>query len=139
MSIKSTIIKEVSLLLEKRIAQISTNINVSLSFDLVKFKGHVDKRMSGRSLEGYDNRPITNSEIKYFVTEFSRDIAEKIIYGEIEDGDSFVIKSVDKGLSIALKAVKESNLYWKMIVLTVFRESPTHSFKVGRNQVVIEK
>ena len=131
------------LLLEKRIAQISSNIEVMFSFDLIKHKGgHADLRSKGQGredIEGYDMRPITNNELKYFVEEFKRDIAEGIVYGDIEDGIPFVIESERMGLATPLKPIKETNTYWKLVVLTTFRISPENPFRRGRDQYVISK
>ena len=140
MNIKSTILKEVSLLLEKRIAKISASLNISLSFDVINHKGgHASQRMGGRDLEGYDNRKVSNAEIRYLIEDFRTEIAENIVYGDIVDGDSFVVKSQDKGLSLVLKAFSNGGFSWKLIVVTVFREGPNHILRVGRDQVVIEK
>jgi hypothetical protein len=142
MNIKRLIKEEVGLLLEKKIDQLVQNIEVTLSMDLIKHKGHVTDRSKAKGREGiidYDTRPVTNSELKYFVNLFKKDISEKIIFREIEDGVSFVIKSVSKGLSIPLKPIKISPTYWQLVILTVWRESPTNVFRVGEDQVVIEK
>lgn len=142
MDIKRLIKEEVGLLLEKRIDQLTQNIEVTLSMDLIKHKGHVDDRSKAKGREsvvGYDTRPVTNSELKYFVNLFKKDISEKIIFGEIVDGVPFVVKSVSKGLSIPLKPIKITPMYWQLIILTVWRESSSNTFKVGRDQLVIEK
>ena len=81
MNLKRIIVEETSLLLEKRIDQITQNVEVVLSMDLIKHKGHVVDRCKAKgreSVEDYDTRPVTNSELKYFVSLFRKDIAEKI-------------------------------------------------------------
>jgi hypothetical protein len=142
MDLKRIITEETSLLLEKRIDQITQNVEVVLSMDLIKHKGHVVDRCKAKgreSIDDYDTRPVTNSELKYFVSLFRKDIAEKIVYGEIVDGESFVIKSEEKGLALPLKPVKISPTYWQLVILTVWRECPSNKFRVGPDQLVIEK
>ena len=140
MDLKRIILKEVDLLIEKRIAQLSANIEIVLSFDIIKHSGHVDKRMSGRDdVDGYDNRPVTNSEIKYFIELFKSEIAENIVFNRIIDGEPFIIKSSKLGLAIPLKPVNVGENYWRLIVLTVWRESEINKLKVGKNQLVLSK
>lgn len=142
MTIKGLIKEEIGLLLEKRIDQLTQNIEVTVSMDLIKNKGHVDDRAKAKGREGiedYDTRPVTNSELKFFVNLFKKDIAEKIIYGEIKDNEPFVIKSPSKGLALPLKPIKVSPTYWQLIILTVWRESQSNPLRVGPDQVVIEK
>jgi hypothetical protein len=40
---------------------------------------------------------------------------------------------------MAVSAERESGTYWKLVVITVFRQSDLYKFKVGKDQVVIEK
>jgi hypothetical protein len=40
---------------------------------------------------------------------------------------------------MAVSAERESGTYWKLVVITVFRQSELHKFRVGEEQVVIEK
>lgn len=68
----------------------------------------------------------------------SKKIAEDIAYGEIMDGDEFVVKSLSWELAIAIKANKFSEVHWELIVKTVFRESSTDKFRTGKDQIVIE-
>ncbi len=139
MSLKSSILNEVNLLMEKRIAQIFSSIEVSFSFDLINSKGHVTQRMSGRDIPGYDNTPVTNAEITEFVYEFRNDIAQKIAYHEITDNTPFVIRSVTRKLAIPVKPVLKGNGSWELIVLTVWRETPQNRLKTFKGQVIIQK
>ena len=82
---------------------------------------------------------MSNAEIVEFVHQFKKDIAEKIVYGEILENTPFVIISEDWQLAMAVSAEKVSNTYWKLIIITLFRESELYQFKVGRDQVVIKK
>jgi hypothetical protein len=131
------IIKE-SLLLEKRIGQISANLDITFGFDVITTKHSVD-RSTGRDLDGYNQRVISNKEIIEVINQFKRDIAEKIINDEISDGDNFVIISNKWELAIPIIAEKEFGLYWKLIVKTLFRQSEKHKIFTGKNQIVFEK
>jgi len=131
------LIKE-NLLLEKRIGQLSANFEIVMGFDIITTK-HSKDRGSGRDLENYNQRPVENREIVEVVSLFKKEIAEKIIMGEIKDQDNFVVISNQWELAMPIIAEKESNTYWKLIIKSVFRQSETHKFLYGRDQVVLEK
>jgi hypothetical protein len=126
-------------ILEKRISQISSNIEVSFGFDIIKTK-HSDER-SDTSRRNYSdsNKNISNLEMTQFVEYFKKEIAEGIIKGDIVDQTQFVIRSLDLGLSMALIANEQSLTYWKLIIKTVFPESIEHKLKIGFNQLVYDK
>ena len=126
------------LLLEKRIGQILSNIEVVLGFDIVSTKHSVD-RSTRSGLSNYNQKPISNKEIVELVTFFRREIAEKIVNGEIENNIPFAIKSIDRNLAAVIDPNMESNLYWKLIVVTVFREDENNRLKTFKGQVVIRK
>jgi hypothetical protein len=126
------------LLLEKRIGQIATNFEVTFGFDVITTK-HSNYRGGGRDLEDYNQRPVSNAEIVEFMQIFKRDIAEKILYGEINEGKPFVLVSNRWELAMAVSAERELGTYWKLVIITVFRQSEIYKFKVGGDQVVIEK
>ena len=126
------------LLLEKRIGQIATNFEVTFGFDVITTK-HSNYRGGGRDLEDYNQRPVSNAEIVEFMQIFKRDIAEKILYGEINEGEPFVLVSNRWELAMAVSAERELGTYWKLVIITVFRQSEIYKFKVGGDQVVIEK
>jgi len=126
------------LILEKKIGQISTNFEIVFGFDIITTK-HSNYRGGGRDLEDYNQRPVSNSEIVEFVQMFKRDIAEKIINGEIEQSEPFVLVSNKWELAMAVSPEKQTGTYWKLVVITVFRQSDLYKFKVGENQIVIEK
>jgi len=132
------LIKE-NLLLEKRIGQISANFEIVFGFDVITTKHSKDRSGGREELEGYNQRPVDNKEIVEVLNMFKKDIAEKIIMGEIKDQENFVVISNQWELAMAIIPEKESNTYWKLIVRTVFRQSDTHKFLYGRNQVVLEK
>lgn len=126
------------LLLEKRIGQILSNIEVVLGFDIVSTKHSVD-RSTRSGLLNYNQTPISNSEIVELVTFFRREIAEKIVNGEIQNDVPFAIKSIDRNLAAVISPNMESNLYWKLVVITVFREDEDNRLKTFRGQIVIRK
>jgi hypothetical protein len=127
-----------TLLLEKRIGQISANIEIVLGFNIVSTKHSVD-RSTRTYLQGYNQTPITNREIVDLVTFFRREIAERIVNGEIQNNVPFAIKSIDRNLAAVIDPNMESNLYWKLVVVTVFREDEENHLKTFRNQVVLRK
>ena len=128
------------LILEKRIAQITANIEVVFAFDVVK-TSHAEDRsdFSKRGLSGENQSYISNTEMSEFISFFKSDIGEGIAKGDIINQTEFVIRSLDKSLSMAIIADKQSNTYWKLIIKTVFRESEENKLKVGYNQLVYDK
>ena len=127
------------LLLEKRIDQISSTIEVTFGFDVIKTT-HADDRsdFSKRGLGGNLN-PISNAEMSEFVSYFKRDISEGIATGDIIDQTEFVIRSLDRELSMAIIAEEVTQNYWKLVIKTVFRESDEHKLKTGVDQLIYEK
>jgi hypothetical protein len=127
-------------LLEKRIAQISANVEIRFGFDIIK-TSHAEDRsdFSKRGLSGENQYHISNLEIKEFVLYFIKDIAAAIASGDIVDQDNFIIRSVDRELSMPIIAEEVSKTYWKLIVKTVFRESNFNQLKIGKDQLVFDK
>ena len=134
------ILKFDNYILEKRIGQISANIEVIFAFDIIKTV-HADDRsdFSKRNLSGENQTHISNGEIVNLISIFRREISEGIAIGDILDQTNFIIKSLDKELSMVLIAEEISKSYWKIIVKTVFRESEDNSLYVWPNQIVYEK
>jgi hypothetical protein len=126
------------LLVEKRIGQISANIEVVLGFDILSTKHSVDRSVR-TGISNYNQTPITNSEIVELVSFFRREIAERIVNGEIQNDIPFAIKSIDRNLAAIVNPNMESNLYWKLVVVTVFREDEDNRLKTFRGQVVLRK
>ena len=116
------------LLVEKRIGQISANIEVVLGFDILSTKHSVDRSVR-TGISNYNQTPITNSEIVELVSFFRREIAERIVNGEIQNDVPFAIKSIDRNLAAIVSPNMESNLYWKLVVVTVFREDENNRLK----------
>lgn len=127
-------------LLEKRIGQIAANVEIRFGFDIIKTSHANDQSdFSKRGLTGDNQSHISNLEIKEFILYFIKDIASAIATGEIVDQDNFVIRSVDRELSIPIVAEEVSKTYWKLIVKTVFRESNFNQLKIGQDQLVFDK
>ena len=127
-------------LLEKRIGQISANVEVRFGFDIIKTSHATTQAdFSKRGLQGDNQNPISNLEIKEFVLYFIKDIAYSIATGEIVNQDNFVIRSIDREMSIPIVAEEVSKTYWKLIVKTVFRESTFNQLKIGKDQLVFDK
>jgi hypothetical protein len=135
MNLLRQLIKE-SLLLEKKIAQLSANIKVTFAFDIDR-TNHAYLRRTREGIENYDEREISNDEISYIVQLTRNEIAEKIISGEITENEAFVIKSPEKAMAMSVVPKQEMGVYWKLYITTVFRESYENPFRVGRDQVVI--
>lgn len=127
------------LILEKRIDQISSTIQVTFGFDIIKTT-HADDRsdFAKRGLSGNQN-PISNAEMAEFVSYFKRDISEGIATGDIVNQTEFVIRSLPRELSMAIIAEEVAQTYWKLIIKTVFRESDEHRLKTGPDQLIYEK
>ena len=85
------LIKE-NLLLEKRIAQIVHEIQTQFNFEVSRTAHSSDRSTRPELNDTYNQREITNLEVKEFVALFVREIAERSVYREINDGDAFVIK-----------------------------------------------
>jgi hypothetical protein len=131
------LIKE-HLLLEKRIDIISSDIQVKYNFEIIRVS-HADDRSIRPELKGtdYNQSTITNSEIKYVFGLAKRKIAEKIATHYIQNEVRFIIKSINYELSMVIAPYHVGETLWIMNVITVFRESPYNSLRVGENQLVI--
>lgn len=127
-------------LLEKRIAQISTSIEVTFAIDLKKTSHVFDRQdFETRELGVETIGRISNAEMVEFVHYFKKDIVESLSTGELKHKEEFVIKSEDRQLAMAIVAEQIEGNYWKLIILTVFRETSELKFRVGRDQKVFEK
>ena len=129
------IIKE-ELLLEKRIAQVRSSIEVVFSFD-VNRTSHAFDRKTRDDIEDYNPRPIVNAEIKEIIRMSKNEIAEKIVNQEITSETEFVIKSLKWELAMAITPIHITGTYWQLLIKTVFRESNNNPFRVGEDQIVI--
>jgi len=129
------IIKE-ELLLEKRITQVNSSLEVVFLFD-VNRTTHAFDRDTRDDIEGYNVRPIVNAEIREIISTVKKDIAEKIVSREINPEVDFVVKSLKWELAMAITPVHIGGTYWQLIIKTVFRESKYNPFRVGEDQLVI--
>jgi hypothetical protein len=129
------LIKE-HLLLEKRIAQLMSSFQIQYSFDIDR-SVHAYLRKTRNDIEGYNEKEISNSEIKYMISLSLKKIAEKIAQHNIVDNEAFVIKSYEKEIAIAIIPKHVEDNFWKLVISTVFRESYDNPFRVGENQIVI--
>jgi hypothetical protein len=125
-----------NLLVEKKIAQLLDNMTITFSYDIDRTK-HANLRSSRPELEDYNQKEITNGELVYILDLVKRTISEKILDGEIINGEPFIIKSPEKEIAIVIEPVNEIGQYWKLIIKTVFRESKHNPFRVGKDQLVI--
>ena len=129
------LIKE-HLLLEKRIAQLMSSFKVQYAFEVDRTM-HAHERRTRTGIENYNDREISNAELKYIIGLALREIAENIALHNIIDEEAFVIKSKDKEIAIAVVPKHVEDSFWKLVIVTVFRESYDNSFRVGENQLVI--
>ena len=129
------LIKE-HLLLEKRIAQLMSSFEIQYSFDIDR-SVHAYLRKTRNDIEGYNEKEISNSEIKYMISLSLKKIAEKIAQHNIVDNEAFIIKSYEKEIAIAIEPKHVEDNFWKLVITTVFRESFDNPFRVGKNQTLI--
>jgi len=133
-TLRQIIIEE--LLLEKRIAQVMSSIEVVFSFD-VNRTNHAFDRKTRDDIEDYNPRPIVNYEIKEIIRMSKNEIAEKIVNQEITPETEFVVKSLKWELAMAITPIHIEGTYWELLIKTVFRESKNNPFRVGKDQIVI--
>ena len=128
------------IILEKRISQISSKIEVVFGFDVIK-TSHAEDRsnFSKRGISGPNQNHISNAEMSEFVSYFKNDISQGIATGDIVDQTQFVIRSFDRELAMAIIASRVEDTYWKLIIKTVFRVSEENPFKVGPDQLLYDK
>jgi hypothetical protein len=131
------------LILEKRISQIVTNLELVFSFDVIKTQ-HAEHRSysNARGSETSNIRSISNREMSEFINNFRREIAEHIIWGEIIDGSNFVLRNRESDLEMVLVANRqpESEYYWKLVIRTITLKSDKISrIKEFDGELVIQK
>ena len=129
------LIKE-HLLLEKRIAQLMSSFKIQYAFEVDRTT-HAYHRKTRQGIDDYNQKEISNSELKYIIELSLRQIAEKIAEHNIIDGEAFVIKSVDKEIALEIVPKHIEDNFWKLVIITVFRESYNNPFRVGEDQLVI--
>jgi len=136
------------LVLEKVIGQVLSKIEISFNLEIDR-GFHSFMRKTRRELEGkgfelskkhsyeYNQREITNLEIRDLINSAKREIAEKIVTKEIDTNKSFVVKSLKWELAIAIIPLFQVGTHWILKVTTVFRESLENPFRTGKDQLVI--
>lgn len=127
-----------SFLLEKRIAQISSNIEVVYGFDIITTIHSDDRSDLSKRKMGY-NHQMTNKEITNFIEIFKKEISEYIANGDIVNDTLFVIRGLNKKIAMVLKASEVTSKYWKLVIITIFPESQDHKLKTRYDQLVLEK
>ncbi len=125
-----------NLILEKYIGSVTSNIEISIDFDIKK-TNHATDRFTRTGIEGYNDSPISNSELLEFLNISKSKISEKIASQEIVNASKFVIKSNEWEMACPIIAKQKGDFKWEMLVLTVFRESPDNPFRVGKNQLTL--
>ncbi len=130
-----SLIKE-HLLLEKKIGNILSKLDVVFSFDIAR-TSHAYERKNRTDISNYNDKEISNTELKYIIDICKREIAESIINGEIESKVLFIIKSKEKEIAMVINPIHEVNTVWRLLIVTVFRESYDNPFRVGEDQFVI--
>jgi hypothetical protein len=113
-----------------------SSFEIQYSFDVDR-SSHAYLRKTRNDIEGYNEKEISNSEIKYIISLSLKEIAEKIAQHNIVDNEEFVIKSYEKEIAIAIAPKHVLDNFWELVVTTVFRESYDNPFRVGKNQIVI--
>ena len=136
------------LLVEKTIAQIISNIEVSFNLEIDRSFHAFDRKkrsdlegkgfeLSGKHSYEYNQREISNPEIKEVINLSKKEIAEKIVSREINDEVPFIIKSLKWEVAITIIPMFQGGTYWILKVKTVFRESLDNPFRFGKEQLVI--
>jgi hypothetical protein len=95
------------------------------------------KDLTGKYSYDYNQREITNFEIREILSKAKNTIAEKIVSHEITKDNRFVVKSLKWEIAIAINPVQNDVLDWTLNVVTVFRESKENPFRVPGWQTVI--
>jgi hypothetical protein len=145
-SLRNTILKH--LLIEKTIGNMSVNVNSEIYLEIDR-DNHAWARRTRPDLEGkgkdltgkysydYNQREITNSEIREILLKAKNTIAEKIVSHEIRTNKRFVVKSLKWEIALAIQPVQNDETDWTLNVITVFRESKENPFRVADWQTVI--
>ena len=126
-----------NLLLEKKIGVIASEFKTIFNFQVDR-TSHAFVRSTRPELgSSYEQREISNQELKEVIYMAKNEIAEKIVGNEIKDNNPFIIKSLKWELAISIVPKHVGGTYWELIVTTVFRESEENPFRVGKDQIVI--
>jgi len=127
----------INLLLEKKIGMIASEFKTIFNFQIDKTT-HASIRSTRPELgPSYEQREISNAELKEFLALAKNEIAEKIVSHEIKDDVPFILKSLRWELAMSIVPNHSGGIYWGLVITTVFRESEENTFRVGKDQVVI--
>ena len=132
------VIKE-QLILEKRILQVMQEIQIQFSFELSRTSHSMKRAKRPEMGDDYNQREITNTELKEFVKLFIREIAENIASHNITNQSPFILKSLKWELAIPIIPIHNGGTSWTLLVTTSFRESEENPFRVGKGQLVLDK
>jgi hypothetical protein len=94
------------LILEKRIATIKANITISYD---VKTDSHAKDRQKERN--------ISRGDIILQLEKAKNEITTKIVTGELEDGDIFIIRSRSSNLFIPVILFKETDYMFDLKIM----------------------
>ena len=128
------------LLIEKKIRVLQQKLELNFNFEIIKSSHSFDRAMGiGRDEPGMDPTPIPNHEMLMVFDDFKKQIAEKIVEGEIIDDEPFKIEDSKYSIGIMVVPAKLSLIYWTISCITIMRETPTHKLRVGKNQLVLRR
>ena len=129
-----------NMILEKRISQISSKMEVVFNYDIIKTKHSKDRQdFKKRGIQVGNQNFISNDEIIDFVLYFRKEISEAIINGDIRPYNKFIIRSFDRELSLVIQAKRVEKTHWKLVIITIFRVSEEEPFRHSKDQLVIDK
>lgn len=124
------------LILEKKISQIKSYIEIEFDFEVIKTKHATKRQMIDKS--DTEQRYISNSELVEFIHGFKEDIARSIAIGKIKHRNDFILRSFERNITLVIIPVLIKELNWKLIIKTVYRESEENPFRVGDHQLILE-
>lgn len=127
-----------NLLLEKKIGMIASEFKTIFNFQIDRTTHALIRSTRPELGSSYEQREISNAELKEFITLAKNEIAEKIVSNEIKNGIPFILKSLKWALAISIVPQHVGGTYWELVITTVFRESEENPFRVGKDQIVIK-
>ena len=119
--LRETILKH--LLLEKKIATLRSQISITFEVRLDK-GGHTQDRQIERN--------VSRGDINLLLGKAVDEITNKIILGEIEDQDVFIVRSKSSNLFIPIILIEEDPYNFVLLTKTVIRKEGQ-----GRPQLTI--
>ena len=102
MSLITEIVRK-HLLLEKKIAQIITNMDVKFNFEFFTGSHASSRKTRPEQGEEYNQREISNKELKFFIENFVKyQIAEGIINQSIINGNLNILETIHAPIIVAI-------------------------------------